>query len=420
MIKKIKLSSGLRVVILPLKNSQTATILVLVGVGSRYETRRLNGISHFLEHTYFKGTKKQPTAKAVAETLDKIGGFYNAFTGEEYTGYYAKVASSHFEIALEWVADIFLNSKIPAKEIIKERGVIIEEINMIKDHPLSYIHKVWSNLLYGDQPAGWGVAGTKETVSAITRKDLIDYMNRGYTAEGTVVCVAGNISVKEVEKKVEQYFSHITPGPELKRAPVIEKQLKPAIKIEEKKTDQTHLCLGVRAYNFFHPQYYTLNIIETILGRMMSSRLFVKIREELGLAYYVTTGYEACSDSGFLVTQVGVDNNKVAQVITEILKEYQKISRYRVPKNELTKAKENIKGKIALSLESSDANASFYGTQELLKKEIITVDKIYQQYEKVTADDILKTAQDIFKPEKLNLAMIGPVPKDNLEKILII
>ncbi len=420
MIRKTKLSSGLRVITLPFKNSQTVTVLVLVGVGSRYESRHLNGISHFLEHTYFKGTKKQPNAKAVAETLDRIGGVYNAFTGEEYTGYYAKVASSHFNIALEWVADILLNSKIPAKEITKEKGVIIEEINMIKDHPLSYIHKVWSSLLYGDQPAGWGVIGTKESVSAITRKDLVDYMNQGYTAEGTVVCVAGNVSVKEVEKKTEQYFSGISGGPELKRPPVIEKQLKPAILVEERNTDQTHLCLGVRAYNLFHPQYYTLDIMETILGKMMSSRLFVKIREKLGLAYYIMTEYEACTDSGFLVTQAGVDNNKVVQATAAILKEYQKLSHYRVSESELTKAKENIKGKIAISLESSDLNASFYGTQELLKKEIITVDKLYQRLDKVTANDILKTAQDIFQPAKLNLAIIGPVPKDNLEKILTI
>ncbi len=420
MLKNTKLKNGLRIITVPSKNSKTVTVLVLVGVGSKYERRNISGVSHFLEHMYFKGTKKRPTPKQVAETLDKIGGAYNAFTGEEYTGYYAKVASSNFEIALEWVSDIFLNSKIPPKEVMKEKGVIIEEINMVKDHPMSYVHRVWTDLLYGDQPAGWDIAGTKETVSSMTRKDLIDYMKKGYVASGTVVCVAGNINSDDAESKVKKYFSGISDGSKLGKEPVIEKQSGPAVMVERRNTDQTHICLGVRAYDLFHPRRYTLNIMETILGRMMSSRLFVKIREELGLAYYIRTEYESSTDSGFFVTQAGVDNSKAVQAVSAILKEYGKISSHRVSSEELSKAKENIKGRMAISLESSDAQAYFYGTQELLKKEIVPIDKIFEEIDKVTSDDVLETAKDIFRPEKLNLAAIGPVKKADFKRALII
>ncbi len=418
MLKNTKLSNGLRVLTVSSKESKTVTVLILTGVGSKYEKRDISGISHFLEHMYFKGTKKRPNQKDVAETLDKIGGAYNAFTGEECTGYYTKVASLHFDTALEWVSDIFLNSKIPAKELAKEKGVIIEEINMVKDHPMSYVQRVWMDLLYGDQPAGWDIAGTKETVSSITRKNLIDYMKMGYVASGTIVCVAGNVNSDDVEKKVKKYFAGISKGPEPKKELVMEKQFSPGILIEKKNTDQTHICLGVRAYDIFHPQRHTLHIIETILGRMMSSRLFVKIREDLGLAYYVKTDYDASTDTGFLVTQAGVDNSKVDQAVEAILKEYKKISSRKVLSEELNKAKENIKGRMAISMEPSDAQAYFYGTQELLKKEIQPIDEIFKELDKVTAEDVLAVSKDIFKPEKLNLAVVGPVNKSSLKKIL--
>jgi len=235
MLKKKTLQNGLRILTIPFKNSKTVTVLVLTAVGSKYERREINGISHFLEHMYFKGTKKRPSSKAVAETLDKIGGYFNAFTGDEYTGYYAKVAANHFDMALEWVSDIFLNSKIPAKELAKEKRVIIEEINMIRDHPMSYVQRVWTDILYGDQPAGWDIAGTKESVSSITRNDLIDHMKNGYVAPATVVCVAGNVDCRDVDKKVEMYFSSISENKEMEKEPVIESQSVPAVKVEKER-----------------------------------------------------------------------------------------------------------------------------------------------------------------------------------------
>ncbi len=418
-MKKKTLQNGLRVLTVPVANSKTATVLVLAGVGSKYEEKRISGISHFLEHMYFKGTKKRPNHKSVAETLDKIGGAYNAFTGDEYTGYYAKTAAGHFDVALEWVSDIFLNSTLPEKEVVKEKGIIIEEINMIKDHPMSYIQELWAELLYGNQPAGWSIAGTKKSVLSISRKDLLDYMSKGYSASNTLVCVAGAVKEDTAEKMVEKYFSKIQKKEKPGKKAVIERQKEPAFKLEKKETDQIHLCLGVRSYDFFHPDRYVLNVIETILGKMMSSRLFVKVREELGAAYYIKTESENTTDSGFLATRAGVDIRKIEKVISAIMEEYKKMASRKVPFSELEKAKENIKGRTALALESSSAQAFFYGAQELLEEKTLTPDQIFKKIDKITSDDVKRVSKDIFRPEKINLAMIGPAQKEKKIKKLL-
>jgi len=223
MYKKIILKNGLRIITVPQKESKTATVLVLVGTGSKYETKEISGISHFLEHMLFKGTKKFKKPKDVAEFLDKIGGDFNAFTGEEYTGYYAKVSAEHLDVAFEWVSDIFLNSIIPLKEVEKERGVIIEEINMYKNNPMMYIGQLWKEVLYGDQPAGWDIAGTKETVSSITRKNILNYIFNQYNAKNTIVCLAGNINEEEVMQKTKKYFNKTQTKKSKEKVKVIEK-----------------------------------------------------------------------------------------------------------------------------------------------------------------------------------------------------
>jgi len=419
MFKKITLKNGLRIITVPQKNAQTATVLVLVGTGSKYETKEINGISHFLEHMYFKGTKKRPSTMAVAETLDRVGGIYNAFTSEEYTGYYAKVAASQINLALDWVSDIYLNSLLPKKEIEKEKGVIIEEINMYLDHPMSYIHNLWNKLLYGDQPAGWDIAGSKESIMKMNRQKLLEYMKSQYTASNTICCLAGNIDEKKIINKIEKYFSKINIRESKKSYLVKEEQNKPECLLHFKETDQTHLCLGVRGYNIFHPQKYAFEILGVILGGMMSSRLFIEIREKLGIAYYVRTQTDMNPDTGYLVTQAGIDNKNIERAISVILKEYKKFSQKKVPLQELKKAKDYIKGKTTLFLESSDAQASFYAGQEIFKNKILTPAEIFKKIDKISENDILKIAKDIFKPEKLNLALIGPI-KDNkkIEKLL--
>ena len=421
MFKKTTLKNGLRVISVPQKNAEAVTVLVLVGTGSKYETREISGISHFLEHMYFKGTEKRKRPIDVAEALDKVGGIYNAFTSQEYTGYFAKVEKSHFDLALDWVSDIFLNSTLPKEEIEKEKKVIIEEINMIFDHPMAHVGYLWLKLLYGDQPAGWNIAGTKESVLGLKREQLINYRGKQYTAENTILCLSGDISNKNALFLSQKYFLEIKEGIPKKKLKVKERQKKPQCLLEEKKIDQTHLCLGVRAFDVFHPLKYVQEILAAILGEggMMSSRLFVEVREKLGLAYYINTVTEEDSDTGFLMTRAGVDNQRAEKAIATILSEYKKISLEKVPDSEIKKAKENIKGKLALFLETSDAKASFYAGQEILEKKILTLEEIFREVDKVSADDILKVAKLIFRPENLNLALIGPFKdKEKFEKLL--
>jgi len=247
MFKKTTLKNGLRIITVPQKNAQAVTVLILVGTGSKYENQKINGISHFLEHLLFKGTEKRPTQTAISEPLDSVGGIYNAFTGEEYTGFFAKVEARHFNLALDVLSDICLNSKLKPEDVEKERGVIIEEINMYYDHPSSYVQNLWTKVLYGDQPAGWDIAGTKETVSKISRDDLVNYMKSQYTSSNTLICVAGRIDdEKKITEEVEKYFEKVEVEKHLDKLKVIEKQIKPEIILQKRETDQTHFCLGVR------------------------------------------------------------------------------------------------------------------------------------------------------------------------------
>ena len=408
MYRIISFKNGLKALLIPYKTTATVSVLVLVKVGSKYEKKEISGISHFLEHMLFKGTKKRPTPIEVAETLEKVGGVFNAFTGEEYTGYFAKVASEHLELAIDWVSDIYLNSLIPQKEVEKERNVIIEEINMYNDNPAADVQRLWKKVLYGNQPAGWDIAGTKTTVRRISQRDLLNYFKKNYLASNTLISLAGNFQEAAVRKILNKYFKNIRKGTPLKKPAVKESQSRPAMIVKSKETEQTHLCLGFRAYNIFHRKRYAVSLLSEILGGMMSSRMFVEIREKRGLAYYVHSSYEANPDTGYLVTAAGVDNQKAREAIEVILQEYKKIREKGVSEEELEKAKQHLKGRLALSLETSDALASFYGTQYILTGKVRETKEIFQKIDKIKKSDILKVAQDLFVPAKLNLALIGP------------
>lgn len=420
MFKKTTLKNGLRIITIPQQGTKTATVLVLAATGSKYESKKINGISHLLEHLLFKGTTKRPDKIAISEPLDRIGGHYNAFTGEEYTGYFAKVGSENFDLALDIVSDIYLNSKLDAKEIKREKGVVIEEMNMYYDNPISYVQNLWNKVLYGDQAAGRDIIGTKESVLGLSRKELFDYMKTQYSSTNTIVCVAGNIpSTERVVNKIKKYFSNIKTKDTIEKYPVIEKQKEPKLLLKEKKTDQTHFCLGVRAYDLFDSRKYTQEVLALVLGGMMSSRLFIKIREELGLAYYIKTSISSYPENGCLVTQAGVDNTKAEKAISAVLKEYKRISEEKVSLKELKKVKDYFKGKMSLSLETSDSQAFFYGGQEVMEKNILSPKEICNEIDKVSSEDIFNVAQDIFKPEKLNLALIGPFKdKKKFQKLL--
>jgi len=409
--QKIILKNDLRIIKVPLKSTKAVSVLVLVGSGSKYERKEINGISHFLEHMFFKGTSKRPDTLSITETLDKIGGNYGAFTSSESTGFWAKSESSHLELLFDWVSDILLNSQFRTKDIERERGVIVEEINMYLDTPISYVGRLWEKLLYGDQPAGRPILGEKENILKMNRKNFLDYFKKHYSTKNTVICVAGNIKENNIEKKIEKFFSSLNENPPLEKKQVKEKQSEPRSLVHFKKTDQTHLCLGVRGYDLFHSQRYAQKLLSVILGGSMSSRLFISVREKMGLAYYVQTSSDFYTDTGYLVTQAGVDNKKAEKTIELILKEYRKIKKEGVKKEELQKAKDYLKGKTVLSLESSDVQASFYGEQELLKGEILTPEEKFSKIDEVSVNDIKKLANDIFQPSKLNLAVIGPFKK---------
>jgi len=405
---KITLDNGLRIITVPKQDSLTATILILVEAGSKYETKEINGISHFLEHMCFKGTKKRPKTIDIASELDGLGAIPNAFTSLEYTGYYAKAQSKHFDKILDIISDIYLNPTLPEGEINKERGVIIEEINMIEDDPKRKIWDVFLELLYGDQPAGWDVAGTKETVKKLTKDDFIKYRSEHYLPQSTLVVVSGKFDESKTIEKIKNYFSSINLGAKSPKIKIKEHQENPEILLKHKESDQSHVILGVRAYDLFNERKYALEVLADILGGGMSSRLFQRIREEMGVAYYVRTDAGLYTDHGYLAVSVGADSKRIEEVIRVCLEEFKKISEKGVDEKELRKAKDHLLGNLMLSLETSDEIASFYGGQEILTGKLISPDELAQKIQAVKAEEIMAVAKDIFQNNKLNLALIGP------------
>ena len=420
---KVTLNNGLRVISVPMKNANSVTVLILVGTGSKYETKAINGISHFLEHMFFKGTKKRPTTLKISETLDMIGGVYNAFTSKEVTGFWAKVDKKNTDIALDWIADMFLHSKFESQEIEREKGVVIEELNMYLDMPSSYVSELFEDLLYKDQPAGWRIVGEKENILAFNREKMLEYYTSHYATQNTVVCVAGAISSGQIKAKLEKYFHQLTPSAPPAKKATKELQSKPEVLIHYKKTDQTHFCLGVRAYDLFSPKKYALNLLAIILGGNMSSRLFISVRERNSLAYYIHTSLDATTDTGYLVTQAGIKTDSLEKAVTLVLKEYRDIKHKKITARELKKAKDYLRGSMSLSLDATDAQASFYAMQEVMEGHMMTPEEKLKLIDKISVRDIQKVAEDIFKPEKLNLSVIGPIEekeKEALQKLLIL
>ena len=415
--KKTTLENGLRVITIPMENANSVTVLILVGTGSKYESKDINGISHFLEHMFFKGTEKRPTTLDISETLDSVGGEYNAFTSKEVTGYWAKVDKRHSDVALDWITDIFLNSKFDAEEIEREKGVIIEEVNMYLDTPTAYVSDLWEKLLYGDQPAGWMVIGEKENILSFDREKIEDYFNSHYSPSNVIVCVAGAINSAEIENKIQDYFKNKKSEDFKTKLKVIETQKEPGVFLYTKKTDQTHFCLGVRAYDLSHPQKYALTLLSIILGGNMSSRLFIKVRERSGLAYSIHTSADCFTDAGYLVTQAGIDSKNLEKTIKLILEEYKNLKDKKITEKELQKAKDYIKGIMSLSLDASDYQTSFYAMQELLENKILSPEEKFAKIDEISVDDIKKVAEDIFVSEKLNLAIIGPIEDSEKEKL---
>ncbi len=412
------LPNGLKLLAAPMSGTQTATVLVIIGTGSKFETKNTNGISHFLEHMFFKGTTKRPSTLSLAAELDKVGGEYNAFTGKEYTGYWVKVEASQLNLALDVLADMMLNSKIEAAEIEREKGVIIEELNMYLDNPLLYIEDLFEQCLYGDSPAGWDTIGNKTNILKFKRQNIINYWRSQYSSNNAIICLAGKFQPREIEL-TKRYFAKMNRSNIKDKLNVREEQSRPKLQLHYKKTDQAHLSLGVRAFAFGHKDEMTLKIISAILGGSMSSRLFINLRERHSLAYYVRTNCETYSDSGYVTTRAGVPIDKVNQASAIILAEYKKIALAKVKAEELDKVKQLIIGRTALELESSDDIASWYTRQAMLFHEqkrvakILTPDDYYRAIRCVEIKDVIRVAKEIFVNSKLNLAVIGPYRNEN-------
>ena len=417
--KKKTLKNGLRIITIPMLDNKTATVMVLVEAGSKYEEKKENGISHFLEHMCFKGTKNRPKAGDISLELDKLGAQSNAFTSHEFTGYYAKSRAKNVFKIIDVISDMYLNPVFDEKEIKKEKGVIIEEMNMYEDIPMKNVYYLFMELVYGNQPAGWGILGDRKFIQTSNQKDFVDYRDKHYVASATTVIVAGGINTKDVVKEIENKFKNIKQNKKYKKEKVVESQKKPQVKIKYKKLDQSHLILGMRAFGTFKKDNLTTSVLAGVLGAGMSSRLFNRLRDELGVCYYVRASNDSFTDHGYLGISAGVDNKRLKEVIEVILKELNKLKTELVSAQELKKVKEKMISNLLMGIESSDSFTEYYGIQEILKKEILTPEEKIKKIKAVTAKDIKRVANKIFVDKGLNLAVIGPIQdKKPLQKIL--
>lgn len=419
--EKTTLPNGLRIILAPNGGVESATTLVMVGAGSRYENAKNSGVSHFLEHMAFKGTKSRPTAREISTLIDGIGAESNAFTGKEMTGYYIKSATEYVPLALDILSNMLTESLFKSEEIEREKGVIVEEINLYNDTPMRNIGNVYERLLYGDTPMGWDIAGKKETVTKFKRSDFIDYMSSLYSADNMVVIIAGNFDKEKILKEIKNKFSDIKKFKTAGKVKVIDTQDKPLVSLVKKTTDQAHFALGVRTVGLDNEEdRYPLSILASILGGGMSSRLFYEIRERRGLSYYVRTNADEYTDAGHLTTFVGADPKRLEEAIKVVLDEYRKISDHKeIDSDEVKKAKEYTKGHFVLSLEDSQTVAVLYAMQEILEKKIDDAGKILEKIEKVTMDDVRRVSKKYLDTKNLSLAVIGNFEdKNKFEKLL--
>lgn len=420
MHRKTTLTNGLRVVTQSLEGTKAVTALILVKAGSRWEDKNINGISHFLEHMFFKGAERYKDAKAVSEAIDSVGGEFNAFTGKEYAGYYVKLAADKLDLAMNVLSDMMMNARFDQTEIEKERGVIMEEFNMYQDTPMYQVAWNFERAIFGDQALGWDEVGTKDVIKSLQRDDFVSYKEALYTPENMLVCIAGSVDhdaavalserLLPMEKKpVAREMKKFTEGLESREK----------VHLQTKKTEQAHLVLGVRGLHADHQDYYVSKVLAAILGGNMSSRMFLAVREAKGLAYYISSSADAYLDAGTFYTRAGVNVGQVKEAVTAIIEEYDRVRLVDIPEAELHKAKEFLKGKLTLRLEDSEMLAQLLAQHELLHDEIQTFNDIAKLIDAVTVEDLRRVATEIFKDESLYLALIGPYEnKEEFEAIL--
>ncbi|MFH1533628.1 MAG: pitrilysin family protein [Nitrospirota bacterium] len=407
MFKKTTLDNGLRIVTKKLDGTKAVTVLVLVGAGSRYEDQKLRGISHFLEHMFFKGAEKYKNTKEVSEAIDNVGGEFNAFTGKEYAGYYVKVAGENASVACDVLSDMLIHAKFEQKEIEKERGVILEEYNMYQDTPMYQIGWKFENLVFGDQPLGWDQIGTKELINGVMQKDFVDYNKKLYTPDNVVIAVVGNIDNDDAVGMVQKYFE-LEEGEKAYEFEGLKGLGTEKVYLRDKQTEQAHIAVGFPGYSEVHDDHWALKLVSVILGGNMSSRMFLGVREAKGLAYYIHTSTDDYMDGGVLVTNAGVDLKRVDEAVKGIVEEYRKLRDEGLDEAELKKAKAYLKGKMVLNLEDSEEYAHLLGKYELLHNSVKSPEEIMKMIDSVKIADIKRVCDDIFKEEAMKLAVIGP------------
>ncbi len=404
--KKI-LKNGLRVITVPMKDNSTVTVLVMVEAGSKYETKEINGLSHFLEHMCFKGTTKRPKAIDISRELDTVGAQYNAFTSQEYTGYYAKADYKHLGLLLDVVSDMYLNPVFNENEIEKEKGVIIEEINMYEDLPHRKVQEIFMGLLYGDQPAGWDIAGEKENIKNMKRSNFLDYRRQHYVPSATTVVIAGKFDERKILGNIQKIWGNISASKKKDKIKTVESQKNPEILLQYKDTDQTHIVLGTRSFNTYSKNNPVIRVLSAVLSGGMSSRLFQRLRDEMGICYYVHAENDTYTDHGVLQVSAGLDNKRVKEGIMAIMEEFKRLKTETISENELNKVKQQLQGNLYLGLETSDSFAEYCGYQEVLNKPIKTPKQIIAEIQAIIPADIKKIANKIFQDKNLNLAIIG-------------
>lgn len=414
-----KLKNGLTLITIDLPYLDSVTSLIAVDAGSRYEGRKINGISHFLEHMFFKGSRKYPTAEQIATLVDGIGAVNNAATSKEYTYYWIKSASKHLDLSADLLSSMLKESLLAEEEMEREKGVIIEELRMYRDNPSRYVWDLYENLQFGDQPIGWDIGGDEKTIMSLKRQDFVDYMESLYSPKKMALVFAGKLP-KNINELAERYFGELPDNSHhefksFKRQP----QTKPRVNIFFKQTDQANLVFGMEGYDRKDPKKYIARVLAVILGEGMSSRLFIQVRERRGLAYHVSSDHEVYHDTGTFTVYAGLKLEKAVEGLEVILAELKRTTLEKVTDDELKKAKESIRGRLALRSESTNFLAEYYGLDFILNGEIEGFDEYLKKIDSVTADDIREVAKELFQSKRFNLQIIAPLKKTTeFEKVL--
>ena len=419
MFLKTTLENGLTLITVPVPQLDSVTTLVAVGAGSRYETKKINGISHFLEHMFFKGSRKYPSAEMISTLVDGIGAVNNAATSKEWTYYWIKSSAKHLELSVDLISSMIKESLMAKEEIEREKGVIVEEIRMRRDNPGIYVWDLFEMLQFGDQPLGYDTAGEEKIINSLNRGDFIKYVDSLYSPKNMVLVLAGKLP-PDPKKLAEKYFSDLPNRSQHKFIPYKKvKQTKPKINIFYKKNDQANLVMGMEGYDRNDKKRYAARVLGTILGEGMSSRLFLQVRERRGLAYHVSAGHDSYIDSGTFAVFAGLKLEKVYEGLEVILAELERVVKEKVTPDELKKAKEMIRGRLALRSESTNFLAEYFGLNFILDREIETFDDYLKNIDQVTIEDVQKVAQELIKKEKFNLQIVGPFKTTSqFEKIL--